>query len=222
MSQTTEMDVLEQLLPQLRADGYDVYLHPNKPLIPGFFEDFTPDAIALRGDRNLAIEVRGGSSSEAKKLRSIQERFVGHNDWELRVIWLPSDGAEVAFEVYGPEKLKLRLKQIEKLVSDGQFEPALLLAWATFEATARAVAAHRFTRPQTPGRIVQELAASGVLTPTEADQLRKLADKRNRLIHGDLQVQVGEDEVRQFGEVLLALVDELPADDQGLTRGALL
>jgi hypothetical protein len=47
---------------------------------------------------------------------------------------------------------------------------------------------------------------------TEADHLRRLSDKRNKLIHGELQVRVSKEEIRAFAQVLDTLVDQL---DQG-------
>jgi uncharacterized protein YutE (UPF0331/DUF86 family) len=85
--------------------------------------------------------------------------------------------------------------------------PSLLLAWATFEALARAVVSGEFQRPQTPGRLVQVLAQGGYLTPTEADKLRRLAEKRNKLIHGDLQVRVSKAEVKRFARVLDTMLE---------------
>ena len=56
-SEITEADVLQAVLPRLEEEGYAVYLHPNRPLVPPFLKDYVPDAIALRADKSLAIEI---------------------------------------------------------------------------------------------------------------------------------------------------------------------
>ena len=86
------------------------------------------------------------------------------------------------------------------------FCPAFLLAWATFEAIARVLIPSQMQRPQTPGRLVQVLASEGYLTPTEADSLRLLADKRNKLIHGELRTRISKSEVNRIADVLSMLV----------------
>ena len=40
--------IIEQLTPQLEADGYTVYLEPPRQLLPAFMRGYIPDAIALR------------------------------------------------------------------------------------------------------------------------------------------------------------------------------
>jgi len=54
---------------------------------------------------------------------------------------------------------------------------------------------------------VQVLAQEGYLTPSEADQLRALTEKRNSLIHGQLQIQVAKLEVEQFRVLLEKLTN---------------
>jgi uncharacterized protein YutE (UPF0331/DUF86 family) len=85
------------------------------------------------------------------------------------------------------------------------------MAWATFEALSRALLPGKFTRPQSPGRLVEELTSEGHVTPNEADVLRRLAVLRNRLIHGDLRASAEPVDLAQFVAVLKTLVGLLPA-----------
>lgn len=82
---------------------------------------------------------------------------------------------------------------------------AFLLAWATFEAEGRASIEGRFDRPQTPGRLVEVLGQEGLLTPGEADHMRALSEKRNRLIHGDLGTEISSDDLQRMIAVLRQL-----------------
>jgi uncharacterized protein YutE (UPF0331/DUF86 family) len=79
------------------------------------------------------------------------------------------------------------------------------MAWATFEAIGRAILPAKLQRPQPPGRLTEVLAAEGYVTPTEADQLRHLAESRSQLIHGGLETSVPEADLRRFVEVLKTL-----------------
>lgn len=215
MSEDTEFEVLQRLVPELEAEGYDVYVHPNKPLIPKFLGHFSPDALALRPGKNLAIEVLKQSPSASRKLEQITALFRDQPDWELRVVWITPSSESKSLQIQNPDTLRQRIAEIRQLASSGHTEPAVLLAWATFEALARAVSTRQFARPQTPGRVVQVLASEGYLTPTEADLLRALADKRNRLIHGELHVQASEQELSNFSAILDAMLHQVDSQESG-------
>jgi uncharacterized protein YutE (UPF0331/DUF86 family) len=210
MSESTEADVLQALLPQLEEEGYTVYLHPNRPLIPSFLKGYAPDAIALRPDKNLAIEIALRQTDDNKeRIQRIARMFQGQDKWELRVYWGGPTSPHAPLRVQTPEEIEARIAQLRVLGDKGHLEPALLLAWATFEALARATLSREFERPQTPGRIVEILAREGYVTPTEADQLRRLSDKRNKLVHGELQVRVSKEEIAAFEEVLNTLLAQV-------------
>ncbi len=84
--ETTERQILIGLLPGLQADGYEVYLHPNPQMLPEFFGSYMPDAIALRSDRNLAIEVVRQSKRSERTLKKIRNLFKDQSDWRLKVV----------------------------------------------------------------------------------------------------------------------------------------
>jgi uncharacterized protein YutE (UPF0331/DUF86 family) len=209
MSEGTEVAVLQQLVPELEADGYDVYLEPNRPLLPPFLAGYAPDAIALRADKNLVIEVARRSQQSERRLEQLAHLFEGQKEWELRIIWVTPTSTQPAVRKQPTATVKRRIAEVRSLAERELIQPALLLAWATFEALARGLSPHQFKRPQTPGRLVQVLARDGYLTPTEADRLRELADKRNRLIHGELQVRVSKGDLTAFLAILNTLVKML-------------
>jgi uncharacterized protein YutE (UPF0331/DUF86 family) len=209
-SEAPELAVLENVVPELEAEGFDVYTRPSPPILPAFMREYSPDAIALRQDKNLAIEVLREGPFSKQRLEKIQELLAGHKDWELRVYWISPSRIVKPIEGASRQVIEQAINGIEELRADGRTAPALLMAWATFEALARALLPGKFVRPQTPGRLVEVLAADGQLTPTEADHLRRLAESRNRLIHGGLHVSVSEEDVRSFIEVLKTLLRLLP------------
>jgi uncharacterized protein YutE (UPF0331/DUF86 family) len=210
MSENTEADVLQALLPRLEEEGYAVYLHPSRPLVPPFLKEYAPDAIALRADKNLAIEiVLRQTPANKERVQRVAKLFEGQDKWELRVYWGSPTEPQNALQIQTPEAIKGRIAELRDLADKGHLEPALLLAWATFEALARATLAREFGRPQSPGRIVEILAREGHITPTEADRLRQLSDKRNKLIHGELEVRVSKEEILAFTGVLDTLVGQL-------------
>jgi hypothetical protein len=209
MSTQTEAEVLRQLLPELEAQGYEVYLHPDRRLLPSFSKSYIPDAVALRSDKNIAIEVTRQSRDASKKLARITKLFEGQPKWELRIVWLEPASSQRDLEIQPLAAIAKRITEVQELLDKGSSEGSLLLAWAIFEALARAILPDQFQRPQTPGRLVEILARQGYITPSEADLLRVLAEKRNKLAHGELQTRASKAELGAFTKTLDSLAREL-------------
>jgi uncharacterized protein YutE (UPF0331/DUF86 family) len=197
--------VLEQVAPQLQAEGYTVYLEPSRQLLPAFMKGYIPDAIALRQDKNLAIEVvLEGPSAKAKRER-LKDRFERRKDWELRLYYARPAASAEGLPAMGNDAIDSSIASVENLISNGQLYGATLIGWATFEALGRALSPAKFARPQTPARLIEILAADGAVTPSEADLLRKLARSRNRVIHGALNEKIEKSDLSKLLNVLREL-----------------
>ncbi len=203
--------VLENVLADLRAQGFDVFVQPSRQALPAFLKGHSPDAIAIRDDRKLVIEVLSPGPSSGKSLTQLREALSKESGWELRAVWVSSTNIAKSIEQVSPRTIDQSIKSVKSLLSANREQPALLMAWATFEALGRALLPEKFSRPQTPGRLVDVLAEGGQLTPTEADQLRPLANLRNQLIHGGLQVPVSRENVEGFVAILETLKALLPS-----------
>jgi uncharacterized protein YutE (UPF0331/DUF86 family) len=206
-AEQTESEVLQRLLPELEAEGYEVYIQPARPLLPEFLRAFSPDAIALRSDRNIAIEVMRRTAESEKRAEKITDLFKGRTDWDLRLVWITPVTATKGVQRQTVSTIRKRLKEVRELADGKHYGAALLLAWAALEATGRLLLSKHFERAQTPGRLVQFLASEGALTPTEADYLRTLAEKRNKLIHGELQTPITKAEIDRIAHILDTMIE---------------
>lgn len=202
----SEAEMLDSIASELRSEGFEVFLQPRRPPSPAFLIDFVPDAIALREDKNLVIELIRDTPIASQKIDKIRSLMAGHPKWDLRVYWVSQMKPQRRMPIASRETIAASNNEVRSTTTAGFREPALLMAWATLEAAARASMPSEFQRPQTPGRLVQILAREGYVTPSQADLLRSLADKRNRLIHGDLEVSVTTDEITQFTEMLDTII----------------
>jgi REase_AHJR-like len=201
----TELGYLREMVPQLEAEGFDVYLQPSKLLVPSFLGDFRPDALALRKDKKLVIEVISNRDKKSADPSKVASLFSGQNEWELRLIVMNSANTGINPAIQKAEAINESLANLNGLIGNNQHSAVLLLGWATFEALSRVIMPATFTRPQTPARLIQEMAMEGAVTPKEAETLRALADKRNRLIHGDLATKVSKTDAVKFVRVLEGL-----------------
>jgi hypothetical protein len=208
----SEAEVLRGMIPELVAEGYEVFVNPRPPLAPAFLGDLRPDAIAIRGDKKLMVEIVSIPSAD-KKLERLRTALKDQQDWELKVVVLSPATAPDVLQVQTLDVIGQRIAEMQELVASKHFGPALLLGWAAFEASGRKLLSEEFRKPQTPRRLVSVLAGEGYLTPSEADRLRRLADKRNAFIHGELEEQIGAEDVQQLIvilETMLLIIEKGP------------
>jgi uncharacterized protein YutE (UPF0331/DUF86 family) len=212
-AQTIENVVLERLVPDLESQGYDVFVHPSRQIVPSFLGTYVPDLIALRDDKNLVIEIKHRGGRAENVLEDLAKRFEGQKQWEFRVVWINPSESRDEPRHQSREVISTRLKEISRLLDAGFVDSAMLIAWATFEAIGRKLMPKEFARPQSPGRLVEVLAQEGHITPDEGDVLRQLVDMRNRFIHGELAIAISRPQVESFVKILSSL-----ADNTGLSQ----
>jgi uncharacterized protein YutE (UPF0331/DUF86 family) len=211
MSEIQTRDVLlDSLLPQYQAEGFEVFVNPTPSILPSFMHKYRPDAIALRPDRKIAIEVLRASETSSRKVQDLNSLFASHSDWELRVFYVSSSAPEKALEVVPRAAIRKSIERVRALQSAGHLLPALIMAWSTLEGVGRALLPEPLKRPQTPRRLVEVLAEAGYLTPGEADLLRSAIALRNAAVHGRVDLIVDEKQISQFLGVLDTLIAFLP------------
>jgi len=209
---STEAEILQHEIGRLEAEGYDVFIQPRPPHVPAFLGEFIPDAVAIGHGKHIVIEVKRSGTLADPQLKELAAKFANQNEWELKVILVSPTSSPSILPLQSSQAIEHTIGEITQLRDTNAFRSAFLLAWATLEAEARRLMPNQFGRPQTPGRIVQILGQEGYLTPDEADQVRKLADTRNRLIHGDLGVGVSRSDLDRLLLVLSNLGREEPAE----------
>jgi uncharacterized protein YutE (UPF0331/DUF86 family) len=213
-SESSEADVLENVLPRYEAEGFQVFLQPSPSILPPFMQNYRPDAVALRGDKKIAIEVVRPENPSSQKIKDLQSLFAKQEDWELRVLYVAPLGSQRRLEVASRAAISNAIQRVRKLRDENYLLPALVMGWAALEAIGRALHPDKLNRPQTPARLVEILASDGLLTPQEADVLRAAISFRNAAVHGDLVDEVDERTVDRVISVLDTLASFLPSDGQ--------
>jgi uncharacterized protein YutE (UPF0331/DUF86 family) len=208
---SSEAEVIESLLPRYQAEGFDVYVNPSPSILPPFMQTYRPDAIALKKDKKIAIEVVGSNVQSVQKLKSLQSLFADHGDWELVVFYASPVASNRLLEIASTSAINDSIQRVVDLSDAGHLLPALVMAWATFEAIGRALLPDQFQRPQTPDRLVEVLGSEGYITPEEADTLRAASAIRNAVVHGQLDSKVDRMMVEGFVAILKTLAKLLPA-----------
>ena len=202
---SSEAEVIESLLPRYQAEGFDVYVNPSPSILPPFMQTYRPDAIALKKDKKIAIEVVGSTARSEQKIKTLQSLFADHDDWELRVFYASPISSDKLLEIVSVPAINESIQRVIELRKEGHSLPALVMAWATFEAVGRALLPDRFQRPQTPARLVEVLGSEGYITPEEADTLRAASAIRNAVVHGQLDSVVDQKMLESFVAILKTL-----------------
>jgi uncharacterized protein YutE (UPF0331/DUF86 family) len=208
-AETREETLLESVLPRYIADGFTVVRHPSPAVLPSFMGNYRPDAIALRPNKKIAIEVKRDLLSTQTYFRAISQLFDQHPDWELRVYYLPEFSQERNLKPPSEGAIEGATEEIANLKAAGHFAAATMMAWATLEAIGRALLPEKLTRPQPTGQLVEVLASEGLVTPSEADVLRRGVELRNAVAHGNLGIIVTEESVDELITAVRVLADLL-------------
>ena len=190
-----ELAILEEVQRTLIEDGYEVVLQPNSLLVPAFLSGYQPDAIAFRSDKNLIIVVASQSPDTERHIGALRKKLAGQHSWELRLIWTTPGEKSVTLPPSSPIDISETILEIEQLSALEHYRPALLLGWAALEALGRLSLPTELGRPQSPARLIDQLAFNGKLNPNDADNLRDIIQKRNGLIHGDLGAAISKSDI---------------------------
>jgi hypothetical protein len=201
-----ETHFIESLRSRYEDRGFTFIVHPKKAQVPDFLGSYVPDALALKPDRNIAIEVKRRQGPVAERsLKDIRRLFLGHPDWQFDVIFMGADPLEsVSIPIPTLTTVHRRMEEVRTLISIGEPRPAFIMAWSLLEAALRVANGGVGSRPQTPGTVVQTLAMNGHVDPDMERRLRDLIDLRNHIAHGDLTAEPADADV----ELLLAAIEQ--------------
>jgi len=202
---------------RLKDEGYEVFTGRDGSLLPTFLGDLRPDLIAMKPGRNLMIDVKerrlAGKGGVALLERAALAEAVSrhHPDWEYQLVSVSPGDLDPDVPSSDRGRIERRLASVADLTGTAGLDMALVSAWATLEATARWRWPGRLAQPQMPARLVELLAYEGYLMPEEEWRLRAVQKLRNRVVHGDLDVKVGEDDVALVIGVARMVLEDEPA-----------
>ncbi|MDB5615658.1 MAG: hypothetical protein JWQ22_3311 [Devosia sp.] len=193
----SERQFLETIRDQYESRGFNFTVNPPRHRLPDFLGGYRPDAIAQRHGENVAIEVKDRNSVlGSRKLHDLSNLFSDHPDWTLKVYYSGSSpGSSLRIARMQSDEVLNYVDRVEKLKQAGEYQAALVMAWALLEATLRSVDEDVRARPLTPGTVVQSLVMGGYLDDALGRQLNGLIELRNRTVHGDITTAISANDV---------------------------
>jgi uncharacterized protein YutE (UPF0331/DUF86 family) len=209
--QDADARFIEGLRARYEDQGFTFKVAPDPRDLPKFLGKYIPDALAKKPGLNIAIEVkRRDTSAMEHSLQKIRRLFEGHPDWQFDVVFMGTHPLHhVTIPRASPVMIREHMNEVRRLNGGGDHRAAFVLAWSLLEAVLHSVSGETTGRPHTPGTVVQTLAMEGYIEPETERRMRSLIELRNRIIHGDLNVEPAPADV----ELVLSAVTETLAGD---------
>jgi hypothetical protein len=206
----SEPDVLDAVLADYEAEGFDVFVDPSPAVLPAFLRKHRPDAVAMRPDRKIAIEIKRSERQQNDQVDQLRELVSTHPEWELRVFYVVPRSSVDAIDIATPLAIDRAIQQVERFKNAYPPGSSLIIGWSVLEAIARSILPTQLGRAQPATRLVEVLATEGLVTPSEADALRTVAAVRNVTAHGKLDTVVEPQVTDTFIGILRTLSQLIP------------
>lgn len=189
-AETSEANLLDAIVSRYQSEGFDTFVHPSKSVLPGFMGDMRPDAIAIGPTQKIAIEIIRANGPHSNKVEQLRQLFANQSDWELMVFYVSQSSSTSDIAAPNLDSITTSISEINELQDRGHALAALIMGWSILEGIARALLGDQLERPQPAAQLLEVLASQGFFTPSEADRLRPLAELRNKVAHGGLDVRI--------------------------------
>ncbi|MGJ3263643.1 MAG: hypothetical protein ACFE0R_10455 [Salinarimonas sp.] len=204
MGTRTRAELLAAESRRLSAEGYDVIVAPDATLLPAALRTRRPDAIALGRDPKLVIEITGDRPGSGPRLAALQEALRAAPGWQLYLVLDRASPASIPRAAPDAD-IEAALDRVPR-VATVDTGAALMLAWSALEGIVRNRRPETFARPQTTDRLVEHLAAEGIVLPDDAAFLRDVAARRNAVAHGDVRESPTAAEVARLVDLVRSLI----------------
>lgn len=206
-----ELETLYRVKPRYEKEGYRFLIAPEIGELPEFLGGFRPDAIAMRGDERILIEVK--STNRAADRSAIVNFLAGevpkHEGWRFELIVAERERASL--QLPSKTELEVELNSVQELVERGNYKIALPFAWGVLEALSKKLVFDE--RDQTtrflPRTVVEKLTAEGYLDDGMSEKLLEVSNLRNQIVHGFTRLEVRREHLQTLLSIIRRLMDEI-------------
>ncbi len=184
---------LKRLADTYENRGYQVTIRPKPEALPSFAKDFQIEILGTRGNEGVLVAVKKDLDEAAAdsnlpryaEITGLQKRW----RFDLAVVEAANptsreiDGARE----FSEEDIEESFNQSLNLVQLGFLRPAVITAWAGFEAAMRLrlrAAGERAGWGSSPRSMLNELYSNGIINVEEFPKLETLSRLRNQVVHG--------------------------------------
>jgi hypothetical protein len=202
---------IKELAEKYERQGYEVFMEPDKGVVPFDLGNYRPALVAKRGTENVMIEIKAHRARfSIERFGEIVDTVSKHQGWKFLLVTMDDESidvdSDVANKFVSSDGVLKRIVEVEALIAENHFEASLLLLWSTVEALLRhssevlSLAVERLPTSS----VIKHLYSEGELSFEQYEKLLTFYELRNRVTHG-FQASVTKDSAAD----LLALVREI-------------
>ena len=198
---------LKQVADAYASQGYQVTIRPNPEALPSFAKDFKIEILGKRGTEGVLVAVKKDRDEVAadSNLTRYAEITGLQKGWRFDFAILeaenPSSREIDGARDFSEEDIEKSFGESLDMVRLGFLRPALITAWAGFEAAMRLrlrAAGERAGWGSPPRSMLNELYSNGVINVEEFRKLETLSRMRNQIVHGFISPLASEGGAVQF------------------------
>lgn len=203
--------------------GYAVTTEPPPSAIPFSLGNYKPDILAIRGDENLIIEVKGpGARVDSSVYLRLDEEVQLHPGWRFLLVTVgeeelrqfaasTSSNLSVNMSI---EAMRERIHQMDQLLDTPNMAGFLLpRLWLAYVSALRLNAAREGVSQEglTDLSLINMAYSEGIISIAEYESGRRFLNLRNHTVHNlDANATVTEcKELRQMIDVVLHRLENL-------------
>ena len=181
---------IQEIGQEYQAKGYAVTVKPQHDQLPDFLSAYQPDMLACGDREKVIVEVKSRTAlKKADSLKDLAQTIQAHPGWRLELVVVNPEESKVAFDNGYPlneQEIARTIREGESLLVQNHLEAALLLGWASTEATLRLLAGKEdiTLKHADPSYLLKQLVTYGVISKEEYRVLGDAMKLRNAVSHG--------------------------------------
>ena len=173
--------------------GYQVVVRPLAESLPDFAKDFKIEILGRRGDGGVIVSVKKDREHAAADTDLARYAKITNSQkswrYDLAIVEAePPNHRDINGAAdFSEEEIEKSFEESLELISKGFDRPAIITAWAGFEAAMRLsvrAGGGQAGWGSSPTSMLSELYSTGEIDAVEFARLKMLARVRNQIVHG--------------------------------------
>jgi hypothetical protein len=198
---------LKRVADTYARQGYQVTIRPSPEALPPFAKDFRVEVLGKRATDGVLVAVKKARDEVAvdSNLTRYAEATGLQKGWRFDLAVLEAEGPSSTdidgANDFSEEDIEKSFSESLQMVRAGFGRPALITAWAGFEAAMRLrlrAAGERAGWGSAPRTMLNELYSNGIFAVEEFRKLENLFRVRNQIVHGFISSLASEGASVQF------------------------
>ncbi len=208
---------LKRVADTYAKQGYQVTIRPDSQSLPVFATGFEIELLCKRGTEGVLVAVKKNRNEVAadSNLTRYAELINAQQGWRFDLAVVedekPSRREIDWAEDFSETEIDKSFSDAVEMMGLGFLRPAVITAWAGFEAAMRLrlrAAGERAGWGSSPRSMLNELYSSGMINIAEFRELEALSRVRNQIAHGFASHTPEKEAVRILGEIGSRLIEE--------------